>query len=378
MLSNNDAIISIASPHTIKKFELIEAYVETWAHKLLEYGHNTGKCNGIVFIDCMCNSGVYIDETTGNHVEGTPIRVAKILSSIMHERNYQKQNAWLYFNDLSSNKIAELRKHLPDNTHNFHIETSIGDGNDLIKEIGNKLNSNTKVNYLLVYDPYQASIDWEALLPFIKNWGEIIVNHMVSDSIRAIPQAKRPQAVSKYEQTYLTSIEDLIQFGSDRNAFEQRIKNIISTMNEGSHKHYYMASYPFFNSKNAVVYNLIHCTSNINGFKLYKSTAWKTFNGRSSNKNSKVNQRQLLFSLDQTDETVEMTTETDDNCYCVQDIVKFIVGTFKGKIDVPLTKIWSVVDEHPVFPSDLYKNEIKDLIKSEGYKVHKSSIDFVR
>ena len=68
--SNNDEIISSVSPHTIKKFELIEAYVVAWAHKLLEYGRRSGNCNGIVFIDCMCNSGVYRDEETGEIVEG--------------------------------------------------------------------------------------------------------------------------------------------------------------------------------------------------------------------------------------------------------------------------------------------------------------------
>ena len=53
--SNNDKLISIAKPHTIKKFELIESYVETWAQKLLQ----NNWCEGIVFIDCMCNSGIY-------------------------------------------------------------------------------------------------------------------------------------------------------------------------------------------------------------------------------------------------------------------------------------------------------------------------------
>lgn len=53
--SNNNKLISRASPHTIKKFELIESYIETWAQKLM----NNPACNGLIFIDCMCNSGVY-------------------------------------------------------------------------------------------------------------------------------------------------------------------------------------------------------------------------------------------------------------------------------------------------------------------------------
>ena len=61
-MSNNkkDEIISEVSPHTIKKFELIEAYSQEWARKLLEYGLKTGNCDGIIYIDCMSNSGIWI------------------------------------------------------------------------------------------------------------------------------------------------------------------------------------------------------------------------------------------------------------------------------------------------------------------------------
>ena len=69
--------ISLARAHTIKKFELIKKYVETWAQKLL----NTRACKGIVFIDCMCNSGIYHDEN-GETVYGTPIRVSRILRDV--------------------------------------------------------------------------------------------------------------------------------------------------------------------------------------------------------------------------------------------------------------------------------------------------------
>ena len=49
---NNSKVISEAKPHTIKKFELIEEYVKSWAHKLML----NDSCNGLVFIDCMCNN----------------------------------------------------------------------------------------------------------------------------------------------------------------------------------------------------------------------------------------------------------------------------------------------------------------------------------
>ena len=63
-------LIDVAHPHTIRKFELIEEYIKSWAQKLML----NDRCNSIVFIDCMCNCGVYKDED-GNEVEGTAIRV---------------------------------------------------------------------------------------------------------------------------------------------------------------------------------------------------------------------------------------------------------------------------------------------------------------
>lgn len=57
-MSSSDEIIGHANPHTIKKFELIEKYVETWAHKLLQNQY----CSGLVFIDCfaiLCKNTAY-------------------------------------------------------------------------------------------------------------------------------------------------------------------------------------------------------------------------------------------------------------------------------------------------------------------------------
>ena len=69
---NNDETISVAKPHTIKKFELIESYVKTWAQKLLQNPY----CNGIIYIDCMSNSGIY-EDIDGNRVLLCKMIVAK-------------------------------------------------------------------------------------------------------------------------------------------------------------------------------------------------------------------------------------------------------------------------------------------------------------
>ena len=363
---NANTIVDTANPHTIKKFELIEEYVKAWAQKLL----NFPECRGIVFIDCMCNSGVYNDNA-GNGVIGTPIRVANYLRDIMP--NYPSKQAWLYFNDLSLEKIALLKTRLPENMDNFHISTLCGDGNDLLKNISIERKEN--LNYLLIYDPYQASVDWSALAPFLRKWGEVIINHMVYDSIRGISQAKTDVVIAKYEQTYLSDIKDLATFGNDRNAYEKRIQEIITALKGSSGRQYFIASFPFFNTRNGLVYNLIHCGGNIEGFKLFKRTAWKTFGGKSSTKDTHGEENQLVMDLDGSGEP---DTITDEYCYYVMDIVKYLHDRFDGRRDVPLDEVWGALDEHPIFPSEGYKPEIKKALKEiYHHTVSTKTISFI-
>ena len=100
--TSNDEVISRASAHTIKKFELIEKYVQTWAQKLL----NNQYCNGLVFIDCMCNSGEYYDDD-GQQVFGTAVRVFKVLRDAAGQ--YANKQIDLYFNDIDANKVDHLK-----------------------------------------------------------------------------------------------------------------------------------------------------------------------------------------------------------------------------------------------------------------------------
>lgn len=358
-------IIDEAHRHTMKKFKLIEEYAKAWAQKLL----NFDKCKGIIFIDCMCNSGVYQDDN-GNEVVGTPIRVANYLARIMP--NYPDKQAWCYFNDLSNEKIELLRGRLPSDTSNFHVVTKTSNGNDLLKAI--KMPPGMQVHTLLVYDPYEAAIDWDALMPFIGNWGDVIINHMVSDSLRAVSQVKSDQAIEKYQQTYLSGIQELATFGSDRDAYEKRIQEIMAALGGRSDKRYYIASFPFFNTKNTIVYNLILGSSNIEGFKLFKKTAWKIFGGKSSAKNTHGKENQLM--LDFTGEGMVMK-DADEDCYNVSDIVEYLYSKFKGQKGVPLARMWKVLDEHPIFPSEGYRPQIKNSLKNDyKCKVSGSSILF--
>ena len=350
--SNNNEIISKVSPHTKKKFELIESYIETWAQKLM----NTPVCNGLIFIDCMCNSGVYHDDGD-EEVLGTPIRVSKILREVASQ--YPGKQVYLYFNDLSTEKIELLKTRLPEDKKNYHTVITHRDGNELLKEMGAKLNQRSKLHYFLLYDPYDASIDWEALLPFFRNWGEVMINHMVSDPVRAITQVKNQAKKEKYGNTYLTDFANLVPFGSDKAAYEARVEQIINYLK--GQRRYFVAAFPFYNTQNFQMYSLIHCTSNKEGFKLYKKTAWKTFGAKPSTKNTHGNEQQMTLDFSGTG---AVTVPTDESCFFVTDIAKYIQKSFSGRENVPLSELWTLLDDHPVFPSEGYRSEIRTELKN--------------
>lgn len=344
MSSRKKSVISKASPHTIKKFELIEEYIKSWAQKLLL----TESCNGLIFIDCMCNSGVYTDNT-GQLVKGTAVRVSGALREAA--RTYTQKNIHIYLNDKDKARVDELKKHLPQDERNFKIVTSCSDAHELLRTIGPQLYGTGHLHYFLLYDPYDATIDWEALLPFFRNWGEVMINHMVSDPVRAISSAKKKTTKVKYENTYLEDFEKLVPYGSDKTAYEARVEEIINSL-KGARR-YYVSAFPFYNTQNSLVYNLIHCTSNKEGFKLYKRSAWKVFGAQSSTKHS-VENRQLSFNF-----LGEIAEEEDESCLHVIDIAKYLQRSFRGRKQVPLDEMWELLDNHPIFPSEGFRNEVK-------------------
>lgn len=356
------------SEHTIKKFELVAKYVESWVQKLLNFkSSNSGRnCKEIVFIDCMCNNGIY--ENAGNAVEGTPIRVAKIISAAM--KVYPNKKAYLYFNDKDAAKIAELKRHLPPETNNFRYSLTYKDGNVLLEELQKKVLRQKDLHYLLFYDPYKAEINWDSILPYFFGWGEVILNHMDLDTRRAIKSVKRQPAIDKYEQTYLTSIEDLVTRHDNKNAYDEIVKNIIKNFRKISNRKYYLASFPFFIKTNSKIYSIIFFTNSEVGFKLFKKTAWKTFGDKSSNQNTHGRENQ---------QTLFKTLQSDDKqCYYVSDIVDYIIESFKGKKNVPLKEIWEFVDEHPIFPTEGYIKKIKKNLQETGLCEIKNELaDFV-
>lgn len=312
-------------------------------------------CYGLVFIDCMSNAGMY-EDAEGHPIKGTPLRVADILADVANI--YPSKQIQIFLNDNSAFKIDQLKKHLPKNERNFEIITSVKDRDELLEVIGPQLYDRKHLHYFLFYDPYDASINWSVLIPFLKNWGEVMINHMVSDPIRAINQVTKQSTREKYSNTYLTEFENLVPYGSDKKAYEDRIEKIIYELK--GERRYFVGAFPFYNSQNSQLYSLIHCTSNINGFKLYKKVAWKVFGGKSSMKISRMNKQQLAFDFDNPG---FVAPPTDKSCFTVTDIAKFLQKSFSGQQNIPLDSLWQLLDNHPIFPSDGFRNEIREALQ---------------
>lgn len=143
----------------------------------------------------MCNCGKYYDNN-GNIVEGTAIRVARVINQI--NASHQKE-AILHFNDLDKGKILHLKSviDMMDLQH-VKIYYHSTDANELLRLLAKS--DLEKHNTLLFYDPYQADIDWNALEPFFNTWGEVIINHMVSDVIRGAKNVNNPEKLQNMKR----------------------------------------------------------------------------------------------------------------------------------------------------------------------------------
>ena len=187
-----------------------------------------------------------------------------------------------------------------------------------------------------------------------------MINHMVSDPVRAITSAKKKTTKEKYENTYLEDFEKLVPYGSDKKAYEARVEKIINSL-KGSRR-YYVSAFPFYNTQNSLVYNLIHCTSNKVGFRLYKKSAWKVFGAQSSTKHSAEN-RQLSFNFDG-----EIVVEEDDSCLHVVDIARYLDRSFRGRKQVPLNELWELLDNHPIFPLKGFGAKVEQIVNPDTGK----------
>lgn len=377
MTNSNRDCLNVAKPHTIKKFELINAYVKEWAWKVLGFNGKAGysQNQGIVYIDCMSNAGVYKDES-GNLIEGTAIRVIKTLQEIMN--NFPLKKALLFFNDYDPQKIQRLELEIEKIEHsNVEIVTSVLDRDDFLQHFA--LNKYKHYQKLLLYDPFHTDINWNSIMPFLNVWGEVIINHMLYDVTTGSSSVKAPSKIKRYIDSYQMPIEEIVRIHTDRDELNNRIIELIRK-NNYQNKKIFISYASFFNRKRGEVYRLIHCTKSIEGAKLFKKNTWKVFDNKSSDRGTSHTIGQLSFVNTIADGAEELEIElqkSEENCFTITDIAIFIHDKYKKRKIVPLQEVYYLLDRHPVFPSDGFKDQIKrELKKQYGVKIKGTDLYF--
>lgn len=194
-------------------------------------------------------------------------------------------------------------------------------------------------NTLLVYDPYNVSLNWETISPFLNRWGEVIINHMISDTKRGVAQAKKSAVIQRYQKSYQKNdIHEVIEMAKDKEQLRASIISIIQSSTHFKTNNQYIASFSFYTQTNGLLYDLIHCCTNIKGFVLMKKVAWKTFGDKSSLKNTHGNELQLQLDLNG-DGVVD--SPTDEDCYFINDIAKYIYNKYKHDNPLYLKTIYA-------------------------------------
>lgn len=361
------SLLDEVSYHTIQKFDLIRDYVVGWSEKIMHFNPTEYNCKGIIYIDCMCNCGEYINKKNGEIIDGTSLKVIEKLIIVAHQ--CVNKSIEIYFNDISAERVNYLKNRIEKRFKiptNMNIYYSSEDASRFLEKFHRNTIKNK--NTLLVYDPYEANIDWKAIDLFLNSWGEVIINHMISDAVRGVKQAKNPEKKKKYETTYQVEFEKLLN--ANKKDYELLVeKNIRNCIKRD--KEVFISSIPFYIKTNVQIYNLIHISYNIKGFNLFKTCAWKIANGQSSIKYQKKNLHQLTLDLGESFDDVSYEYN-----YTLQDIVFYIKRKYGTRGIVALNEVYKDLQHHPIFPCDGFKNDIKNMLKMNGCEIKGKNIIF--
>lgn len=286
---NNDKHLDEAKLHTQYKIKYIKNYVKRW----LNVAVNCSKRN-IVFIDSMCNAGVY-----KNGIKGTCIEVVELFIQYAKENN--NKQFYIFLNDYDANRIKILNEILDNYDKPNNLKISIKN-KEVVEYLNLLIDKNifTSSCFTLLYtDPYNFGIP--NLLSTIKNfinkyYCELLFNFFSSDIRRNRNNISAQDKMSKIKNE-LSSVITNINVVEDEN--KEILDKLINTYKNTKNIKYSFA-YRFNNTNNAELYYIIFFTPNRRGLELIKETIWEVFNGEESfKKQIDIDKNQLkLFNTD--------------------------------------------------------------------------------
>lgn len=287
--NKNGKCLDEAKLHTQYKIKYIKDYVRRW----LNVAVNSRQRN-IVFIDSMCNAGIY-----KNGVKGTCIEVIELF--IEYAKENQAKQFYVFLNDYDQDKIMVLKKLISNYNTPNNLRINITD-KDVVKYLTLLIEKNIFSNscFTLLYtDPYNFGIP--NLLTTIKTfidrfYCELLFNYFSSDVTRNKNNTSAKNKMSKIKNELSSVITD-INIDDDEN--KEILNKLISTYKDTKNIKYSFA-YRFNNTNNAELYYIIFFTPNKRGLELIKESIWKVFNGEESfKKQIDIDKSQLkLFNTD--------------------------------------------------------------------------------
>ena len=285
----NEKYLDEAKLHTQYKIKYIKDYVRRWLNVAVNY-----RQRNIVFIDSMCNAGVY-----KNGVKGTCIEVIELF--IEYAKENQAKQFYVFLNDYDKDKIRVLNGLINNYNMPNNLKININD-KDVVEYLSLLIEKNTFSNscFTLLYtDPYNFGIP--NLLTTIKRfidefYCELLFNYFSSDVTRNKKNTSAKNKMSKIKNELSSVITD-INIDDDEN--KEILSKLISTYKDTKNIKYSFA-YRFNNTNNAELYYIIFFTPNKRGLELIKESIWEVFNGEESfKKQIDIDKDQLkLFNTD--------------------------------------------------------------------------------
>lgn len=267
-LEIDEAILTKKKEQTHYKIEYVRKYVEKWIH----VASNMKDTDNIVFIDCMCNAGVYYDGDLTTSME-----VLKIF--LDNAKKYPNKKFLLLLNDKYESSIENTKKIIsyivnnPDykNINNVKYDATYLDVNVYLEMIllnnKYKMLSYKNTMKILYVDPYDiGTVKVKNVKLFVeKIYSELIYN--ISTFDYKLNSSQDKGRIKKALGTLYDSSKNLVE-------------NISNVFLSGT-KLQYKFSYSFKNVKNSEVYQIIFLTPHIRGLELLKDTVWGVFGAES-------------------------------------------------------------------------------------------------
>lgn len=286
----NEKYLDEAKLHTQYKIKYIKDYVRRWLNVAVNY-----RQKNIVFIDSMCNAGIY-----KNGIKGTCIEIIELF--IEYAKENQSKQFYVFLNDYDKDKIRVLNELISNYNMPNNLKINIKD-KDVVEYLSLLIEKNTFSNscFILLYtDPYNFGIP--NLLTTIKTfidkfYCELLFNYFSSDVTRNKNNISAKNKMSKIKNELSSVITD-INIDDDKN--KEILNKLISTYKNTKNIKYSFA-YRFNNTNNAELYYIIFFTPNKRGLELIKESIWEVFNGEESfKKQIDIDKSQLkLFDTDE-------------------------------------------------------------------------------